>query len=381
MNQRNKNKRNLTAMKKKDNLSLIFLSLVMAMVFLSGCGSSKTENVNMDSTSAETVQSEENKTEQETTTMATTEETTEETVPETTFSFNPAVTAEPVEKRQLTDGSGYMILYCGFDSNGERVWEYVTGINHYTELEPTELVGINDGIVYITDDAVLKAFDLATGEPLWENDITAASVTSYFDEEGNLYICGFYGNNYKKISKDGNTVYASEPFGDFFWPYEMVNTDEGLLVRFDGEDGGFIIYDTENGKINLTSAGSDPKDTYSFVGATDINGNITDLYNECEYKDFVFEDGSIAFTQVDPSGPPLRIKFKKCNGYIKKSVTSFLQMEAYEYEGTYEDGSTAYLDFFQGSGFFRITEGETGRHFYFATPEGMYIKGILGFSD
>lgn len=369
-------------MKKRiENLSLVFLALVTAMAFLAGCGSSGTESENGKTSQAETVQTEESTTEQETVTVATTEETTEETVPETTLSSKPAVTAEPVEKRQLTDGSGYMILYCGFDCDGERVWEYVTGINPYTELEPTELVGINDGIVYITDDAVLKAFDLATGEPLWENEFPAASNTSYFDEEGNLYICGFYGGYYKKISKDGSTVYVSEPFGDFYWPYEMVNTDEGLLIRFDGGEEGFIIYDMKTGKINVTSASSDPANTYSFVGATDTNGNITDLFNDCEYKDFVFGDGSITFTQVDPSGPPLRIHFGKCNGYIKKTVTSFLQLEAYEYEGNYEDGSTAYLDFFQGSGFFRITEGETGCHFYFATPEGMYIKGILGFSD
>ena len=64
-----------------------------------------------------------------------------------------------------------------------------------------------------------------------------------FDEDGTLYISGFFGPDLFVVDKNGTTVTRIEMFsGDYYWPSKLEDADGQVIITFDGGpemDGGF----------------------------------------------------------------------------------------------------------------------------------------------
>ena len=143
-----------------------------------------------------------------------------------------------------------IITLTGTLPDGTVVWEYTTPESSQTELECVEFIGCCNGLAYVNVQGVmddegypgpygLVAVDDQTGEVKWINkDFTGASVHSFFDDEGTIYICGFYGPDCLAIDKDGNTLWQYQNPNDYYWAYDIQPKEDHIEITFDAYESG-----------------------------------------------------------------------------------------------------------------------------------------------
>lgn len=137
------------------------------------------------------------------------------------------------EERIKTDEDGYYLTYSvtfwGLDDQFNHVWEYVSDNNPCTELDSAAPIDIRNGTAYLVDCGNVVALDANTGEFLWRTQESFPGPAFNFDKEGNLYICGYYGDGIYKYDKYGRLIYKA-PLGELFWPHDIIVDDSTLLV-------------------------------------------------------------------------------------------------------------------------------------------------------
>ena len=138
------------------------------------------------------------------------------------------------------DETHYKINFSAAAITGEQIWEYVTEENISAELDSAGFLDITEDKVYIYDNGTVIALSAFTGEELWRNtEFTGGNAACITDEEGNLYICGYYGPDIMKIDPLGKTVYRIQTLDDqFYWPYQLdyIKHNNTIIISFDSHD-------------------------------------------------------------------------------------------------------------------------------------------------
>ena len=144
------------------------------------------------------------------------------------------------EKIYTEDSMEYAILR-GVDADGSLVWTYETPAYELAQLDRITEIGCHDDAYYFCEDGRIIKFDLATGNILWENDEFNGSATDWlFDDENNLYICGYFGPDLFAVSEEGETVKVIDMANvDLYWPYDLEWYDERTIeITYEGNEMG-----------------------------------------------------------------------------------------------------------------------------------------------
>lgn len=171
-----------------------------------------------------------------------------------------AVTTERSE-----DGAAGLGVLTAFDENNETVWTFKTDEFHFTELlSEANDIGVHNDMYYVAADAVY-AVDLETGDLVWKNEEYPGVVSGYdFDDDGNMYACGYYGPSLAMITPDGDMEYCYDTLNiygydskDFFHAYELeyVN-DNKVIIKFESNNTT-VEADPTTGEANVQSGSSD----------------------------------------------------------------------------------------------------------------------------
>ena len=231
---------------KKRYAAIVLMICLSAGLILGGCGS---RNAGTDS-GQQTGESGEQNTEQEAS-----GESAAEQQPEVLQAETDAASAEPAsydfevirDEESFTEYGTVRAL----DTNGGELWSYQT-----PEVEMTELTGIQtigpakEGYLLLAGGSILciETSGADAGTLKWQNDeFGGAGACWDMDEEGNLYIAGYYGPALMIIDPKGNTIRRYTSIGDdYYWPYEVEVSEGNARIRFESMEGT-VLLDLETG--------------------------------------------------------------------------------------------------------------------------------------
>ena len=176
--------------------------------------------------------------------------------PETNAESETEAELKPVdhiETEVLMNDDEYCTAYLNvkaYAADGTALWSYTSPDCAQTELQSPCVVTETADRVYINEQGILqngtpsghhfKAFDRQTGEMLWSNeDFTGGSARACFDENGTIYICGYYGPDCAAIDKDGNTLWTVQQVDETVWWPNVISYENGLIfIYYDGSESG-----------------------------------------------------------------------------------------------------------------------------------------------
>lgn len=127
------------------------------------------------------------------------------------------------------------------------IWSYKTS-NPVTELTSSAYLTSGFGKVIVYDEETVTALDMLNGEVLWEVKETGFPAACSFDEDGNLYICSYYGSRVTKVDENGEVIMQDELAGDdYSWACMLALRENNLMSIY------YAMYeDSENGRIFTT---------------------------------------------------------------------------------------------------------------------------------
>lgn len=141
------------------------------------------------------------------------------------------------------------------DANGSELWSYETEQYESTELPRVSDIGVFGDVYYLVEGGEVVALDINSGAVLWRNgDFGGASTVGIFDDEGTLFLCGFYGPDIFAVSADGATLGRIEQASsDYYWPMSLRLEGEEVLIGMSGTPEG----DAGNQPIEVSVALAD----------------------------------------------------------------------------------------------------------------------------
>ncbi|MBR4964950.1 MAG: hypothetical protein IKY53_00470 [Lachnospiraceae bacterium] len=178
------------------------------------------------------------------------EEVTEE-VSEETSKTEMASEAESAYRVTFEHGyeeSGEFATIIVNDAEGE-IWRYETSVPEVAQIDCYSILGETATSVYFLDKGVIKSFDIVTGELQWEiKDYHMSTGASLVDEDGTLYVCGYFGSFYMVISPAGEVLYhcpeAAEE--DLYWPYKMEFVGEQVRIYCESNEDAIVLVNKED---------------------------------------------------------------------------------------------------------------------------------------
>ena len=156
--------------------------------------------------------------------------------------------------------SGEALRVGCYDTWGNPVWGYLTGVDYMTELNATEafLGGtVHDPQVIVNNtDLGLYGIDPATGEVIWktagEELSLSGSVSHAVGADGTMYLAGYYGPDPIAVSPDGEVLWRSDAGNeDVYWPYQISVEGDSIVVNYEsgnGYDHYVAVYDIATGR-------------------------------------------------------------------------------------------------------------------------------------
>ena len=161
--------------------------------------------------------------------------------PEPEPDSGPVVTDVRFERREESSdrwGGVESAVVTGLHEDGNALWTYTTEQFPATELTQTEEIGIHGGLYYLNAGGAVTALDLRTGQPVWQNTGTGASISYAFCEDGTLLVCGYYGPDFHAISPTGETLVNIDSFdSDYWWPTRIeVSGSRAIVTMSMGPD-------------------------------------------------------------------------------------------------------------------------------------------------
>ena len=174
-------------------------------------------------------------------------------------------------ERIYEEGLEYAVI-TGFLDSGEQSWSVTTDSYPAAQLNRVCEVGLKDDRYYYTEGEVLVALNAVDGSEIWRNEeLSGAATCSAFDEEGNVYICGYLGPHFFAADKDGSTLAVIRSFSDdYYWPYEIRIQGDTAVVSVegtpDGSGHGEVIVHLDDFSVELPG---DRQETAA--GGTDIS--------------------------------------------------------------------------------------------------------------
>ncbi|MGN1248647.1 MAG: hypothetical protein ACI4XW_01105 [Candidatus Spyradocola sp.] len=130
-----------------------------------------------------------------------------------------AVPADRVEmERSYENGQDHATIHA-YAGNTE-VWTCVLPPESSSELDSFAPIGILNGQYLYCAVGTVRALDLATGDVVWENSDFGGALAEFdSDENGNIYLTGWYGPDFFMMDKTGNTIKRIGTLNDaYYWP-------------------------------------------------------------------------------------------------------------------------------------------------------------------
>lgn len=146
-----------------------------------------------------------------------------------------------IDFERYTGGSREWAVVTAYDRNGNAAWEYTTDVYDIAEVNRVAGVGTCNGLYYLVEDGTVIALDAATGSVRWKNGGFLGAVgASVFGDEGELYLCGYFGPDLFIVDAEGDTVDRIDTInGEYMWPYEIQYLGDGLAITYEsGPSGG-----------------------------------------------------------------------------------------------------------------------------------------------
>lgn len=137
-------------------------------------------------------------------------------------------------------------ILTGKSEDGSVVWNDTTDMLTKTELPSCTEIGIHQDVYYMVAQGTVLAFRLADGKELWrvEGGGSPADNGYDFDEDGTLYLCGFYGPDFLAIDKDGKILKRIERLDEeYYRPYQLKCKGDQVFVTFEetASDGTDVV--------------------------------------------------------------------------------------------------------------------------------------------
>lgn len=138
-------------------------------------------------------------------------------------------------QRDTSNGQEYAI-YTGMDENGKTLWTYQTDAYYIGQLNSTFDIGLQDDGYYLSEDGKIIKLSLYDGSVIWVNSDFGGSVGgSDFDNEGTLYVCGYFGPDLFVVNKDGETLSRVEHYdANLFWASDIQWLGDRIAITYDG---------------------------------------------------------------------------------------------------------------------------------------------------
>lgn len=170
---------------------------------------------------------------------------------------------------------------CYDASSKELLWSYDTQKVYVAQLNNLQEIGFTSyGYLLLVDGNVvcLGTEGDDAGKELWSNGMFGGASASWdFDEDENLYICGYFGPELVIIDPTGATVsfYPPQFADDFFWPGELKYEDGFVYIRYDSNDL-WLKVNPENGAAESIEISS-KEDTKAILSGSWVD-NISEPY-------------------------------------------------------------------------------------------------------
>lgn len=127
-----------------------------------------------------------------------------------------------------------------YNDNGTEAWKIETEPSEATELSAANEIGIHKDRYYYEANGIIYAVKLSNGKEIWSKDFDASISASDFDENDNLYCCGYYGPYLLVFDKDGNLLNKIDDFGSdgYILPYEIKYLNDHLEIKMEADAEG-----------------------------------------------------------------------------------------------------------------------------------------------
>ena len=346
-------------------------ALLLSAVLLAGCGSSsaqatqkpQTESASSvseseEETAEEEIEDEEKKDEadmEEATASSSSESASSEEEPEeeTTAEAEEEAEEEKVPADQVffdgfyNDAGEETAKISGMTELGDELWTVQAGKYSPTQLLQCAAIGVENDMYYYIEGGSVVALDLTDGSVKWKNDeFGGASPAWTFDEEGNLYLCGYYGPDLFVVTKDGKTRKRVDQFSQsYYWPYYIELTDDLINITYESNETTLQV-DKKTFSLSVPAA---PVNGYSngqlkkmAIALSGAHGAYAEIYPdyENEYAIHVFYEHpdyieTVIWYWVNPAtGEGVDINGQPVN--LREASVSESEMQAAENDMTLE---------------------------------------------
>lgn len=163
-----------------------------------------------------------------------------------------------IEHEYSNNHDEYMTHYMtlkAYDENGALMWEYVTPDSILAQCETLEYLGMENGLVYINENGIyeesmgddlsqlygrLRTLNAADGTVVWDNTEYGGSCSDcVFDEEGNIYLTGYFGPDCMKVDCVGKTVWIRNGVDpSLYWSYNISLENDVVTISYEASDNG-----------------------------------------------------------------------------------------------------------------------------------------------
>ena len=157
-------------------------------------------------------------------------------------SLNEDSSAEPAREVQFhyfefsEDLDGQYAEIVGLDADNHTQWVYTSGVyDPGTQAPAISEIAYAGERYYFCEDGAIVVLDAATGNVLWRNwDFGGGCPSSYIDEDGTVYSCGYLGPDFFVVDAEGKTICRIERFDEeYCWPKKIEKVGNKIAVTMD----------------------------------------------------------------------------------------------------------------------------------------------------
>ena len=247
-------------------------------------------------------------------------------------------------ERKFSESDYESATISGITADGKVVWQYLTGEYPVSQLYEVEEIGLYNDLYYFCENGTIIALAPRNGEIVWKNEeFRGAGVCYDFDEQGNLYIAGYFGPELMMVDTNGRTIDSYHMLDDkkFYWPYKLDYSQEYVFITYehyddwkweerpfweDGEElpyGGYTMsYSLRDGLIDTEHNAIEPKPQYHGYYQDNQGQRLQiDYLGEDVYLVNVYVEGSVCASNMIGRLTGDNISFKGAD-------------EKYSYEGS-----------------------------------------------
>ncbi len=170
---------------------------------------------------------------------------------DTVVEITSETTADTID--DMDSGSGEAVLYAK-NSKGQEVWTHTFTIEAMTELPPVSPAAMTADRAYVEVGGTLYALSLADGTVLWAlNDVGTSLGAPLVDDDGTIYLSGYYGPDLIAISQDGGELWRVNGIDtDYYWSTQLAFEGDLLKVTYDsmaGKTPDYLLFDKSGSQV------------------------------------------------------------------------------------------------------------------------------------